>query len=330
MLNKRQVIFGIGTMVVLVTAIFVMAYFKNSQKTTDTKSAKLIKVELRNNLAETGVVKNNNIRQIHMPVNTDLSVKNGDSIKKNQILGTHRSAEITNQVSEAKAELKKLEQTLEINKMDYNLELNKKKESDEKSEKITETQKKYLYENAIEAVNVQKEKIDSLGAKSIEYYYAPFDGTVETESNSDGSYTLNIYSNKKHIESSVTEFDYGRLTIGQEVIVKILVSGSKTKQKLYFLSNHASTSTTNNGSSEYKFILSASPSMVDGQTVKISIPSKELIIPSMSVKKINSKLYVHKRIHGSFKKILVTGKFSGNMFIVKSGLSLSDKIKKDY
>lgn len=166
---------------------------------------------------------------------------------------------------------------------------------------------------------------------------ADFDGIViiheENEKGSMGSPFMEVITKDTIISSSVTEYDYNKLSVGKKVKLNIVPLKKQMEGEITELSLLPENSGTGGQSQmmgsagvNYKFKVTTPEPVPYGYSAEIAIGTGEIVIPASAVINENSKTYLWTVQGETAHKKEVTLRDSGTYLTLQAGLKLGDVI----
>ncbi|CAK8054736.1 efflux RND transporter periplasmic adaptor subunit [Eupransor demetentiae] len=158
---------------------------------------------------------------------------------------------------------------------------------------------------------------------------APFDGTVVVSGGSNPTVTVN--SNDHVVNASVSEFDYDKVHVADDVKVTTL-AGDQTKQ--YQITSLAQ-DPSDSKSSQYPLTINVGRDFRNGQSVKINLHVTRVAVPKSAI--VGDHVFVvrdgraykkHVEFYTQDGKVLVTdGVSAGDKIVTNPGKKLSEGTK---
>lgn len=243
-----------------------------------------------------------------------LKVENGQSVKEGDILFTCKNQSILDEISELKSQINQLKSSQVQNDLSINIELNK--------------------------LNSQ---IQSLNEKAHTTTYAPFDGKVHLNTQSQNSESLNSYmtiqSNEFYMKGQASEQDLAKIQLDQTAKILIFSTNKELMGRISFISERPASSLSNDYQQQtslsyydINIAFDNQEGLVNGFHVQASIEIDNSYnkVPVSSILNSDGEYYVFKDLDGILKKQVVEIDSQTDEFaVVKSGLSENDIILKN-
>lgn len=292
---------------------------------------------------------------------TGINVENGQEVQKDDVLLTYlnedsQATQITqeNAVNSNNLQIQQAQENVNVVTQKYNDAFNKldkeKKQlnsaQDEEERAIINSNIQQLTESVNNAYSellqaqhaVQTATNDSTASatllektkeKTNPTVMAPMNGTVSVDAtaiNNSEKPVITITTQNKIIEGKVTEYDLENIHIEDEVTVMTVGSGKSAQGKITSISQTPINKKEESESVNYKFTVEGEFPWVEGLTTIITVPQKELIIPTSAIQKEKEKEYVYVYHEGVAKKTMVETYDDAGRKIVKTGVTLKDKL----
>lgn len=213
----------------------------------------------------------------------EIKVKDGDLIKKDTLLYICKNAQLSDEVEELKSELEA-----------------KKKERNSAEDEAT---KKSLNSE----ISSLQEKINKLNKKVFTYVYAPFDGKVYLNNDSNGGNeagpVMTLQSTEFYIDGKVNEYDLFKINLEQEIEVMLYATKEKVTGKITFIGDRPYGSSDSQGNSSESLTEYGVRIEVDQQSTFrnglhvqgiAKYAESDLRVPASAVKEEDGKYYVYK------------------------------------
>lgn len=292
---------------------------------------------------------------------SEVHVKNGVEVKQNTPLITYNNPEATaavteqeNTVNRTALQVQQAQESINIATQKYNDIVSTLTKTKNRLNAVTDVEEKISINNEVEQLNeaasaanvevlqakqsYELANNDALSAKNILeetkkktnfVVISPIDGRVSVDLNSINNSEkpiIKISTQKKNIKGKITEYDYDKLVIGQEVTVTTNGSGKTAQGKIASISQSPLAADSNNVVSSYEFDVEGEFPWVEGLSASISVPQKKMIIPESAVVKDNKKEIVYLYKDGKVKKTIVDTEIDSGRKVVKKGLNWKEKI----
>lgn len=248
---------------------------------------------------------------------SSISVKNGQSVKKGDLLFTSKN-------NSAASELSSLNSQLSDIKNQRNLS--------------SSVEEKTSLDIEIKKLNSQ---ISTVSKKVSNSTYAPFSGTVflneDNQNSEQPSAFISLQGEEFYMKGKASEQDLAKMNIDQTVDVMIFSNSKKLTGRISYISKRPSSdaaSSDQQSSLSYYDINIAFDSqedLVNGFHVQASfkVSDSSFKIPSSCILKDGKKSYVFKDLDGTLKKQTVDVASKNDEFaIIRSGLKENDNIIK--
>lgn len=207
------------------------------------------------------------------------------------------------------------------------LDASKKNKNSSEDEILQKRQEVIAKQLALEEARV---KLDEALAKKNVNVVSNTSGYVSFNKSdtSDNGLTVLVYSSKTRVVAKVTEFDYEKIHLDENVKVKILNSDKIILGKVKYISKTPIPSSENDkGVSTYQFIIKPKEPIQNGFGVQVLIGSDEIFIPKTAIH--NGKVKLKTR-DNKLKEVSVNSVPSGEEMKVISGLKEGDQILKKW
>ncbi|MGL6184519.1 MAG: efflux RND transporter periplasmic adaptor subunit [Clostridium chrysemydis] len=362
---KKKYIGIIVCVVVIIAATIGMVLLKNSSAKKEAK-IETITIPSVEKVFINGKIVPNESKKIYLDIASgevsSVSVKNGETVKKGDVLFTYKNDKLDTQIKDLELQLKsaKEQKTDLLKKKD---ELDKKaKEDKEKLEKIkNESLNSGKVPGAIEGVNPMAGSIsgDSIDTQAIDKQINLLENQIKNLKSSkykevtapiNGIVTINkdnqnvqepymiIQSNNLYVDGVVNEKDQQKVKKNQKVDVSILANNKNIKGKIISVSDipeNSAASLDPKSSQNMSFYkvdidLDSQKGIVDGFHVQatVNLDEKDITIPKSAVLDENGKKYVYIVSDNKLKKAFVTVTEDKDNYIVKEGLNSGEKVVK--
>ncbi len=315
--NKKSNIFIVITIVILII-IGIYAFNKYSHNNVDNAEAEsyieTYIIPESEKVFINGIVIPKDSEDFSLSADEELveiKVKNGQSIKKGTILYTCKNQSIIDEISELKLQLSHLKSSQDYDDPSISLEINK--------------------------LNSQ---IKSLNEKAYTKIYAPFEGKVFLNQNSEESSSLmTVQTNEFYMQGKASEQDLAKIKIDQTAKILVFSTNQELMGRISFISERP----TSDSSDEYQqqsslsyydinITFDSQEGLINGFHVQASIKLDNTYtkIPLSSILKSEDTSYVFKDLDGVLKKQVIEIDSQTEEFaVVKSGLKENDIIIKN-
>lgn len=136
---------------------------------------------------------------------------------------------------------------------------------------------------------------------------------------------LSVVSKETFVLGKVSEYDYDKLKVNDNVKVETVDFKKKVSGKISFISSVPEKTTGDLTSTQYNFKVNLDEPLQNGYTVQIHLPNASLYIPKSTVK--SGHVYIKKG--EQFKEVKVDTKEVDGKLQVVSGLKVGDKLIKE-
>ncbi|MGL5867877.1 efflux RND transporter periplasmic adaptor subunit [Clostridium chrysemydis] len=362
---KKKYIGIIVCVVVIIAATIGMVLLKNSSAKKEAK-IETITIPSVEKVFINGKIVPNESKKIYLDIASgevsSVSVKNGETVKKGDVLFTYKNDKLDTQIKDLELQLKSAkEQKSDLLKKKEELD-KKAKEDKEKLEKIkNESLNSGKVPGAIEGVNPMAGSIsgDSIDTQAIDKQINLLENQIKNLKSSkykevtapiNGIVTINkdnqnvqepymiIQSNNLYVDGVVNEKDQQKVKKNQKVDVSILANNKNIKGKIISVSDipeNSAASLDPKSSQNMSFYkvdidLDSQKGIVDGFHVQatVNLDEKDITIPKSAVLDENGKKYVYIVSDNKLKKAFVTVTEDKDNYIVKEGLNSGEKVVK--
>lgn len=362
---KKKYIGIIVCVVVIIAATIGMVLLKNSSAKKEAK-IETITIPSVEKVFINGKIVPNESKKIYLDIASgevsSVSVKNGETVKKGDVLFTYKNDKLDTQIKDLELQLKSAkEQKSDLLKKKDELD-KKAKEDKEKLEKIkNESLNSGKVPGAIEGVNPMAGSIsgDSIDTQAIDKQINLLENQIKNLKSSkykevtapiNGIVTINkdnqnvqepymiIQSNNLYVDGVVNEKDQQKVKKNQKVDVSILANNKNIKGKIISVSDipeNSAASLDPKSSQNMSFYkvdidLDSQKGIVDGFHVQatVNLDEKDITIPKSAVLDENGKKYVYIVSDNKLKKAFVTVTEDKDNYIVKEGLNSGEKVVK--
>ncbi|MCR6514532.1 HlyD family efflux transporter periplasmic adaptor subunit [Clostridium sp. LY3-2] len=362
---KKKYIGIIVCVVVIIAATIGMVLLKNSSAKKEAK-IETITIPSVEKVFINGKIVPNESKKIYLDIASgevsSVSVKNGETVKKGDVLFTYKNDKLDTQIKDLELQLKSAkEQKSDLLKKKDELD-KKAKEDKEKLEKIkNESLNSGKVPEAIEGVNPMAGSIsgDSIDTQAIDKQINLLENQIKNLKSSkykevtapiNGIVTINkdnqnvqepymiIQSNNLYVDGVVNEKDQQKVKKNQKVDISILANNKNIKGKIISVSDipeNSAASLDPKSSQNMSFYkvdidLDSQKGIVDGFHVQatVNLDEKDITIPKSAVLDENGKKYVYIVSDNKLKKAFVTVTEDKDNYIVKEGLNSGEKVVK--
>lgn len=326
-MHKKKILFFI----IIGTGIAVMVFMwgLSNQKVTpknDVKKYNSYTVSKPLVLSVSGKIFSTQTKSLVSPSGNlkQLNVSDGQTVKNGDVLMTVTNQDAQQAVSDQNDAVNKAIRavnttidTLKNSQKSYNQANDDAKSAAKDS--LTQAQQSYNEANA--DLTDAKNKLVELQNKVISTVTAPFDGIVSVDNDTkDGIPALTVTSSEKELKSSISEYDYNKIHIGDTITVSGIDGNPKQKTTISSVSQLPTTQTK--GTAYYPFSAKVNNDFLYGQSVKVQVEQHEVKVPKSAV----YHHHIYKIIDGKVSPIKADVTLSGTSFIVNSGVDIGEKI----
>lgn len=363
---KKKYIGIIVCAVVVIAATVGMVLLKNSSSKKEGK-IETITIPSVEKVFINGKIVPNESKKVYLDIASgevsSVSVKNGETVKKGDVLFTYKNDKLDTQIKdlelqlksskEQKADLLKKKEELDKKAKENKENLEKLKNESINSGKVPEATKgsnpmvgSELTGSSIDTGAIDKQisliegQIKNLKSSKYKEVTAPIDGIVtinKDNQNVQEPYMI-IQSSNLYVDGVVNEKDQQKVKKDQKVDVSILANNKNIKGKIISVSDipeNSAASLDPKSSQNMSFYkvdidLDSQKGIVDGFHVQatVNLDEKDITIPKSAVLDENGKKYVYTISDNKLKKVFVTVSEDKDNYIVKEGLNSGDKVVK--
>lgn len=256
-----------------------------------------------------------------------MKVENGQQVTQGEVLYTTYNEANATELTELKTTLAKAQrdknqatQKLQTAKITLSkMQKNDDGYSDAQDAVTSATNDLADFNDSISSTQI---KINQLSSKVSPSITAPFAGNVTVTYDHNGSAKVAVASTVMQATAQVSEYDYSKVKVGDNVIVRAVATGSAQEAAVTLVSLHPVSTTSSAGSKYDVYATVDGTNFIDGQTIKMSIPQTGIVIPKASLFK--GRIFVVRNNKVSAKKVVGTVK--DGSFIVTSGLDAGEKV----
>lgn len=253
-----------------------------------------------------------------------LNVKDGQEVKSGDVILTVTDAQKEEAIENQKSVVNKTKRLVTSTNNALNSAQNTYNQADAETKpslKDAITKAQQDLNDANSDLDEENSKLTELQNKLHANLTAPFDGIVSVaESNSkDGLPNITISSKKKILQASVSEYDFNKVHVGDEINVTGIEGTPSQKTKITRVNKVPN---NEKGAAYYGVFANANDDFLYGQSVKIKVPQKGIRIPKSTV----YKGYIYKVVEGKARKVKADVTKYGDFYIVNSGVSKGEKI----
>ncbi|MGO3170959.1 MAG: efflux RND transporter periplasmic adaptor subunit [Bavariicoccus seileri] len=275
----------------------------------------------------------------------NLTVQNGDSVAKGDVLFEYFSQATQDQVDELVNQINQQETARANQAYKNQIEINKFWQTPEEERTMTaaELDANYNTWDMDAEINAQYDALENLKAKTVEIVYAPFAGVVEIPSTKTAETpVLRLVSQDFYLSGTVNEKDLERLAIDQAADITVNSTGTVITGKVATIGQNPSTGDETNsadmmGSSgstsmstyPVRLIVDTTEGIKNGYHVQASInlEDQQISIPKEAVQTDGDRTYVLANEFGTIiEKDIKLGEEQGEEVVVTSGLSAEDYV----
>lgn len=275
----------------------------------------------------------------------NLTVQNGDSVAKGDVLFEYFSQATQDQVDELVNQINQQETARANQAYKNQIEINKFWQTPEEERTMTaaELDANYNTWDMDAEINAQYDALENLKAKTVEIVYAPFAGVVEIPSTKTAETpVLRLVSQDFYLSGTVNEKDLERLAIDQAADITVNSTGTVITGKVATIGQNPSTGDETNsadmmGSSgstsmstyPVRLTVDTTEGIKNGYHVQASInlEDQQISIPKEAVQTDGDRTYVLANEFGTIiEKDIKLGEEQGEEVVVTSGLSAEDYV----
>lgn len=275
----------------------------------------------------------------------NLTVQNGDSVAKGDVLFEYFSQATQDQVDELVNQINQQETARANQAYKNQIEINKFWQTPEEERTMTaaELDANYNTWDMDAEINAQYDALENLKAKTVEIVYAPFAGVVEIPSTKTAETpVLRLVSQDFYLSGTVNEKDLERLAIDQAADITVNSTGTVITGKVATIGQNPSTGDETNsadmmGSSgstsmstyPVRLTVDTTEGIKNGYHVQASInlEDQQISIPKEAVQTDGGRTYVLANEFGTIiEKDIKLGEEQGEEVVVTSGLSAEDYV----
>lgn len=275
----------------------------------------------------------------------NLTVQNGDSVAKGDVLFEYFSQATQDQVDELVNQINQQETARANQAYKNQIEINKFWQTPEEERTMTaaELDANYNTWDMDAEINAQYDALENLKAKTVEIVYAPFAGVVEIPSTKTAETpVLRLVSQDFYLSGTVNEKDLERLAIDQAADITVNSTGTVITGKVATIGQNPSTGDETNsadmmGSSgstsmstyPVRLIVDTTEGIKNGYHVQASInlEDQQISIPKEAVQTDGDRTHVLANEFGTIiEKDIKLGEEQGEEVVVTSGLSAEDYV----
>lgn len=301
MFKKRKVQIGFFVLLVVLLILGITAIFRPGNKSsvkTHTGEATIRPTQMQP-IIESGVVRPVHSQSIQIPEGSQINLflNSGSGVSSGDVIGTATDNDTLNQ---GKKQLQKLET------------------------KIANAQ---VAGKSTTSLVAEREDIQNKINNATKNIVAPYAGTLSIDDTDTNNVKVKIASVEKYIASTVTDFDYDNLNVGDKVETSADANDFKTNEKITYISDIGEES---GKVASYKFTTTASQEYRIGQQVSLKIKQNNVIIPKSAVQKDGDKnvIYIVKGGRAIQQSIKAT-RSGVNYIVSKDDLGINVELVKD-
>lgn len=327
MSKKKRIIGGSVTALLLLVILGGIYFSQNIKTNSTTNNKKYEKVKITPPVSINGKIKSKEEKTINIPPKSEdnqvtVFAQDEQHVNKGDIIYSENKGNINQQIYDAQEQLNSDYRKLDL----LQSSLLQKKQNNDKNSGTSDNsldirEEQNQIADITAEINGGIKKVDTLKNKATQNYYAPFSGTLTQRS----SNSFDLYSDSIEAIGYVSEFDYFKVSKANEVSVESIIN--KTKEKSSVLSLSKVPNDTKSEKAEYRFKVDIKKKFLLGQSVKLLIPNKTLIVPNSAIIHTRNNYYVYIRDNQGDHKKEVKGYYEGSLFYVTSGISEKDLVK---
>ena len=369
LLEKKYIIF-LGVIIFISVGLVSFSYIgmENSKANNEGKKYRLFSVEKSPALLFKGVSQSENVEEYYLESDLgeieSISVKNGQLVKKNDVIATYKNIVLQEEVgsqydnlerlrlslNNAKENLKNAEGKRENIKTKINniekekseieisdkddpqiIEFNSNIEQYQNELEIQEDivlQAKQLLQDATIAFSVENKNIEKSKKKISQSIKSPMNGIVYIDDRGFKDSTIpfaKVVSPKTIIKGTVTEYDYENIKINTNVTVKTLNQSIETVGRIYQI-NELPDISEDGSVSSYSFFIDTKDNIHYGYNVQISLDLNQMKLPKEALIREADEYYVYEYSKNRVYKTKINIHQINGEYIIESGLKEKSKI----
>lgn len=320
-------------LIIILSIIFVVAclFFLHKGKITKVAyKANLTTIRKIPDLTESGKVHAKKIQQLKIPKGTisKVNVRNGQSVIKNDILLTTHDEEAESQLSLIEQKIQKnqrsiLSQNTLVNALQKKLDSVGNSNDELKTQLVQEQNN--LADLQVDLTLLQNQH-NEVSSKINQTLVAPFDGIINLNDTKLGQPELTLHSHELEVQTTISEYDYNKATVDDQVNIFDLSNKTVKKGKIQFIAKTPS-DTNKKNFSLYKMVVQTNDNFMEGQSVSVSVPQSGYKVPLKGIQKKKENYYIYKvDKHRIAHMIKVNAIKKDSFYIVNNGLKHGDII----
>ncbi|WP_419154372.1 hypothetical protein [Weissella viridescens] len=280
-------------LVISISIIFFIGVFFALRPANDTSSNKdsnrnkLIQPMLLEDITESGVVRSRHSQSISVPSDSKihLFVDNGSVVSSGDVIGTTTDEDAVFQISN------------EMNGLE------------------TEIANSQALGHSTISLQEQYSNLQIKLNKATKNIIAPYDGILTIDDTNTDNVKLSIDSVIKYIDSTVSDYDYNNLSVGDEVNSATNTGQLMTNEKITYIS---AISKNSGKIASYEFKTTAGSNYRNGQQVTLKIKQHKVVLPKSAVQTVGNKQFVYVIQKGRASKQLVHATVSGANYVIST------------
>lgn len=165
---------------------------------------------------------------------------------------------------------------------------------------------------------------------------APISGTVtlnEAGKQNSAVPIIEINSPETIVKATISEYDYSKLSVGQEVTLTVVGTQEEMTGKITYIADtpkptspSSSSSSTSAGPVMYEVYIEPTKNIQNGFTVEVSLPQKDLTISESATITEDGVTYAYVYSDGKVEKRQIEAEDQGEVLLITSGLQAEEVI----
>lgn len=294
--KTKWVLGGLVGVVVIGSGIYMM---QSAPKDNQDDEIATIHATQMDPLSESGVVKADHQQDVKVPegAQVTLYINDGATVQAGDAIGLATDTEAQNEAQRKWSELQTQIANAQVQDDDTQYLQKEQREAQDEYNKATKT------------------------------IVAPYDGMLSIDDQDTTNVKIAISSSTRYIDSSVTDYDYDRLSTGATVKVATNSGNVKTDEKITSISEIAKES---GKVANYTFKTTAASNYRLGQQVTLKIAQDDVVLPKSAVQDKDGKKYIYVVDGGKAKKQAIKATQTGDTYAISTDdLSTDVKIVKN-
>ena len=356
--NKKYLIISTIIVIVLISSIGIYGLKKHSES-KEKNSLEMYTVPSSEKVYVNGVIEPQKSEKIFLDATkgslNELSVENGQVVKKDQLLFTYKNEAITEQVygikgqiDTAKLQIEQLQNQKEKARQKINSQKNLKVPSGEVPMPVVDESQLEEFDNQISSLQAQvnslQEQINHLSEKEYSSVLSPIDGKIilNKDAKDPTMPYIIVETSNFYVRGKVSEKEQPKISKDKIANIIVLSTNKEVKGKISYvdnrpLSQEISVGAVQGASQDISYYgvniaLDSQENLTNGFHVQatVNLGDSTVKIPKTCIIEEDGKEYVFKNTDKKAKKQLVeTEKINEDEVIIKSGLSENDVIVKN-